>query len=250
MFSCTEEVKTDLDNKILIESFINIGRLDNKIEIRLFSPLSKSGSAPLITPQSTQIVNLTKGISLFPKFESTGIFLLNSESLDLGEGDNLELRINYEGNRIFASTKVPETIKNIKLDGEKLKINYILDGIPNRISLSWDKENDPDYFLVQIDTASKDPDIIEEDRINSDPSNPYLDRVGIPITDSEIEITYPSVEYFGRHKIILYHISRDFYELYINPVQGSYNKLNQSVINGLGIFTAMNSDTIYFNVIP
>ncbi len=248
--SCREELRTDLNDKILIESFIMHGQDNNTIEIRLFSPLSKSDSSPLITPQNTQISNLSKNVVLFPEFESNGIFKLDSRALKLGEEDILELRINYKGEEIYASTTVPNRTQEIELSNPDLKINYIVDAIPNRITMRWTPESDPDYYLIEIDTASKNPQKINDDRINSDPSNPYINKIGFPISGSEIEISYPSVGYFGRHRIVLHHISKDFYDLYNNPVQGSYNKLNQSVVNGLGIFTAINSDTIYFRVVP
>ncbi len=250
IYSCKEEIRTDLNDKILVESFIKHGQLHNTIEIRLFSPLSDVEPAPLFTPVNTQILNLSKNVSLFPEFESTGVFKLNSESLRLGEEDILELRINYNDETIIATTTIPNRTFSINLSNPDLKINYVVDAIPNRITLRWEPEFAPDYYLVEIDTATNNPVAINPDRINSDPENPYINRIGIPFSGSEIEISYPAVTHFGRHRVVLYHISKDFYDLYNNPVQGSYNKLNQSVINGLGIFTAMNSDTIYFRVIP
>ena len=251
MISCQEQIRTDLEQKILVESFIRFGSDSNTLEIRLFTPLSQSNESPFKTPQSTQIINVSKNVELFPEFISEGIFKISSEQLKLGEEDILELRINYEGQTIYSRTKVPSRTSDMRLSDDELKINYVVDAVPIRINLVWTSNIEENYYLIQIDTASRDPLMIDPDRIGTDPNSPYLDiaKIGVPISSNQVEISYPAVKYFGRHRLILYHISQEYYDLYNNPVQGSYNKLNQSVINGLGIFTAMNSDTIYFKVI-
>ena len=250
ILACREEIRTDLENQVLVESFINHGQDENYLSIKLFSPLSKEEDFPFITPQSTRISNISKNVVIFPEFESSGSFILNSDALKLGEEDILELEISFNNRTIFANAIVPKPTRLMALNNEELKLNYVVDAVPNRINLSWEPYGDPDYYIVQIDTASENPDEIDGERIAVDPGDPYFNRVGIPVNASELEISYPAVNYFGRHRVVLFHISKDLYDLYNNPVQGSYNKLNQSVVNGLGIFTALNSDTLYFEVVP
>lgn len=249
LFSCGDEIRTDLQDQLLIESYIHFGQEENRISIRLFSPLSTIQEAPFYSPSTTRILNLSKGISTFPEFDTTGRYIINSTELNIEEGDNLQLQIDYEDIEVLAEAIIPSKPEIVELSEENLKINYIVDAIPERISCRWTTEME-NFFIVRIDTASFDPIEINERRINEDVGNPYANRIGFPIAENEVDISFPSVKYFGRHRLILYHISKDYYDLYYNPVQGSYNKVNQSVLNALGIFTAMNSDTIYFNVIP
>lgn len=248
--SCNDDQKDDLQDKVYVRSFIYYGQPENDLEIRLFTPLSRSSEAPFLTPQSTRIRNISKNVDVFPAFLNNGNFVLNSSSLFLGEEDVLELTINYQGNEISARTIVPTRPLGIELSEPELKINYIVDAIPDRITMSWLPQSEPDYYMFIIDTVGEIHQEINPNRINFDAANPYLNRMGQPITGSEVEISYPSVKFFGDHRIVLFHITKDYYDLYNNPVQGTYNKLSQSVINGLGIFTALNSDTIYFKVVP
>jgi hypothetical protein len=102
---------------------------------------------------------------------------------------------------------------------------------------------------VIIDTANNRNRLIDANRMSEDPANVFINRLRTPLSLSSIQITYPAVRYFGKHRILLYKIPKAYFDLYNNPVQGSYNKVNQSVINGLGIFAALHADTIYFDVV-
>ena len=55
---------------------------------------------------------------------------------------------------------------------------------------------------------------------------------------------------YGTHRVILYKVNDEYAELYEFQEQDSryFNEPPSNVINGLGIFTAFNSDTIYFEV--
>jgi hypothetical protein len=229
-FACNDDTRTDLRDKVFVESFIYFGQVENNLEIRLFTPLSRASEAPFLTPQSTRIRNVSKNVEVFPAFLSNGKYVLNSGSLFLGEEDILELTINYEGETVMAKTTVPSRPTEAALSEEELKINYIVDAIPDRITLSWLPQSNPDYYMFMIDTVGDNHQEINPDRINFDPTNPYINLMGQPIASREVEISFPSVRYFGDHRLILFHITKDYYDLYNNPVQGTYNVSELSAV--------------------
>jgi hypothetical protein len=57
-------------------------------------------------------------------------------------------------------------------------------------------------------------------------------------------------QYFGKHRLILYHVLPDYASLYSENSTSSQNLTNPStsIMNGYGIFTGLNSDTLYFTV--
>jgi len=57
-------------------------------------------------------------------------------------------------------------------------------------------------------------------------------------------------EYFGTHRIIIYHVLPDYADLYEQNSTSSQNLENPStsISNGYGIFTGLNSDTLYLEV--
>lgn len=245
-FSCVEEERSDLQKQVLIESFVYYGQQENYLEIKLFSPLSSHQTSPFLNPDRVLLTNLSKGVTVFPAFDTTGRYIIETENIELEEDETFQLVINYREETILAQSKVPLKPTGLEFDVDELKIDYVVEAVPDRINLSWNLDNE-NFYMVKIDTAEFEPDTINSGIINSDPG--YVSRLGISITNNEIEISYPDVKHFGWHKAIVFHISRDYYELYNNPVQGSYNKVNQTVANGLGIFTSFNSDTILFRVV-
>jgi hypothetical protein len=57
-------------------------------------------------------------------------------------------------------------------------------------------------------------------------------------------------QYYGTHRIILYHVLPDYATLYDSNSTSSQNLSNPStsILNGYGIFTGLNSDTLFVEV--
>ena len=68
-----------------------------------------------------------------------------------------------------------------------------------------------------------------------------------PTTASGLEIRAMEFQYFGRHRLILFHVLPDYASLYSDSQTSSQNLTNPStsIMNGYGIFTGLNSDTLY-----
>ena len=56
--------------------------------------------------------------------------------------------------------------------------------------------------------------------------------------------------YFGRYQVILYHVNQEFANLFDNPTMNSVNITEPptNIENGLGIFTGISADTLYFEL--
>ena len=71
-----------------------------------------------------------------------------------------------------------------------------------------------------------------------------------PTNSSEAEVRAMEFQYYGKHRIILYHVLPDYAKLYEANSTSSQNLSNPStsIVNGYGIFTGLNSDTLYLQV--
>jgi hypothetical protein len=72
-----------------------------------------------------------------------------------------------------------------------------------------------------------------------------------PTTASGLEINSNEFQYYGKHRLILFHVLPDYASLYSDTQTSSQNLTNPStsIVNGYGIFTGLNSDTLFINVI-
>jgi len=59
------------------------------------------------------------------------------------------------------------------------------------------------------------------------------------------------LEYFGTYRVIIFHVLPDYAKLYEQTNSSSQNLTNPStsIENGYGIFTGLNSDTLYIEVV-
>ena len=71
-----------------------------------------------------------------------------------------------------------------------------------------------------------------------------------PTNDNSLQIRSMDFQYYGQHRIVLYHVLPDYASLYELSESTSQNITNPStsITNGYGIFTGLNSDTLYLTV--
>jgi hypothetical protein len=100
----------------------------------------------------------------------------------------------------------------------------------------------PDYHRADISVNYKPDPIMAENAgrqakgFRKTPTNSNFDQIkGSDFT------------YYGRHRVILYHVLSDYATLYQQNSNSSQNLINPSsaIVNGYGIFTGINSDTLY-----
>jgi hypothetical protein len=71
-----------------------------------------------------------------------------------------------------------------------------------------------------------------------------------PTTSAGLQMRPQEFQYFGTHRLILYHVLPDYASLYDDKTASSQNLTNPStsIINGSGIFTGLNADTLYLEL--
>lgn len=109
----------------------------------------------------------------------------------------------------------------------------------------------PDYYRFDVGiTCNFNPrnDGSERGSLGIEPPS-QLFRVE-PTQNNTYEIGSQQFQYYGQHRIILYHINPEYALLYQDSGDNSLNLKSPptNVKNGLGIFTAISSDTLYLNV--
>jgi hypothetical protein len=118
--------------------------------------------------------------------------------------------------------------------------------MPDPISLTWYNPDASNYIVV-IENMESTLTAIRDFGDNVRPGNIFRKA---PTTSSGIEIQSMEFQYYGKHRLILYHVLPDYASLYSDKQFSSQNLTNPStsILNGYGIFTALNSDTLYLTV--
>jgi hypothetical protein len=118
--------------------------------------------------------------------------------------------------------------------------------MPVPVELKWKNDN-ASYYIVVIENMEPTPDPIRSFTDSTRPNFIFRER---PTTASGLELRPQEFQYFGKHRIILFHVLPDYASLYDNRISSSQNLTNPStsITNGYGIFTGLNADTLFLQV--
>ena len=171
------------------------------------------------------------------------------------EGVEYRLEFEFNGQKVSSSTEILTKPENFKQSVTQIQMSGIdfstrpptRPPMPDPVKLTW-TNNDNSYYMVVIENMETAPTSI----------NDYGDRVppnrsfrNAPTQTNQYEIQSMQFQYYGRHRLILYHLNSDYAALYNDTGNSSQNLTNPTtnILNGLGIFTGINADTLLLNVI-
>ena len=170
-------------------------------------------------------------------------------------GGRYDLRFAYNGKQVSAYTIIPSKPTNFAQSVTEISVTQITSstsstggfGDDSRVALTWDNA-DASYYVVVVQNMETNPEkIVDTVSTSSDTSRVFRNR---PTTGTEYDVNGRSFTYFGKHRLILYHINPDYASLYDNSTSSSQSLSTPStgIANGVGIFTAINADTLYLQV--
>jgi hypothetical protein len=178
-----------------------------------------------------------------------------TDSSVTGEGDEFTLSFVYNFRKVVATTSIPAKPVNFAASDDEISVMRWTEGSTpgfgsftsmEPISLTWDND-DNSYYIVVIECVEDVLDPVREYSDSIPPMGMFRKR---PTTSQGIEIRPQEFQYFGKHRIILFHVLPDYASLYDEKISSSQNLTNPStsIANGYGIFTGLNSDTLYIQV--
>ncbi|MBI9034302.1 MAG: DUF4249 family protein [Bacteroidales bacterium] len=117
-------------------------------------------------------------------------------------------------------------------------------GFTSNINLYWQNPEN-DYFLVIVENIETNPEPIRD----TDEERKLSFR-NEPVQTEGDQIRPNSFQFFGTHRVILYKLNPEYSLLYEDSGSSSQNMTNPitNIENGYGIFTGINSDTLFIEV--
>jgi len=172
------------------------------------------------------------------------------------EGTTYNLSFTYNSKNVSAFTYIPSKPQNMTQSTTEISLERMdstsgppSGGVtmPDPIEITWDNP-DGSYYLVLVENIETTLDPIRDFGDIEPPGNRFRKS---PTNSLSEELRPNDFQYFGTHRIILYHVLPDYAALYDRSSTSSQNLTNPStsIANGYGIFTGLNSDTLYVEVI-
>lgn len=203
--------------------------------------------------------------------EGQGYYISNQKTV-AKVGKTYDLAFNYLGQQISASTIIPPKPVNFTQDRTEVQRTAITVGAgPGQggfgpgslgtqdppVHLTWSNSTG-EYHFVIFDNIEDNPVPIINAQANNNnglPQGPGLLNRRIrnePTQADNNDIQAQSFQYFGNHRIVLFRLNPDYAALYKQTSTSTQNISTPptTITNGLGIFTGLNADTLYVNVVP
>jgi hypothetical protein len=248
--SCTDENASGVSPRAVVEAYLAAGK---PIEVTV----SKEG---LFENSTKDTIEYIDGLTLKINDGNNNYFLhstgngkyVSDESVIVAAQQIYSLDFVYDDLELTASTLVPSSPKGFRLSTDEVVIETptpvpgTMPVRPDPVYVSWENP-DNDYHLVVVNVIEENPEEI------STTGRPV--RIGgsfrnEPNTGTSYEIGQISFKYYGKHAVILYKLNPEYSTLYDDSGSSSLNLKApySNITNGLGIFTGMNADTLYLNV--
>lgn len=185
--------------------------------------------------------------------ESLGDGLYIDSALVVTEGTTYAISFQFNGKTVSAYTYIPvkplemtQSVTSIAIEKQDSTSGPPSQSMPDPVEISW-SNTDGSYYLLVVENMEEELEAIRDFGDDAPPGNRFRKS---PTTLGLEEIRAMDFQYYGTHRIILYHVLPDYATLYEDNSTSSQNLTNPStsIVNGYGIFTGLNADTLYIEV--
>ncbi len=176
-------------------------------------------------------------------------------NLFISKNGTYGLRFAYNGKTVSATTSIPPKPTGYSESTDTMSIVQEGTGAtggggglggyrPNPFIMSWSNP-DASYYIIVVENIEVNPVAINL----NETAPPRIFR-NQPTQSNQYQINSREFHFYGRHRMILYHLNPDYASLYNNDGSSSLNLTNPqtNLTNGLGIFTGLNADTLMVTI--
>lgn len=232
-------------NKPVVESYLIPGQvLSIKVyQQKALTDTTTYGAA--LTGLSISVSDGSKSVKLTES--ASGTYTYADQSF-IATGKTYTMQFTYAGVEISATTIMPGKPADFTLSDSIFHVPSTINPLYADVARASIKWSNPDslYHLLVFKNLDNDPYYISYIRSNNKPSFQInAERA------SYYNLVQSSFNYYGHYKVILMRVNQEYINiLTTNITRDSQALLNEptNVTNGLGIFTAMQTDTLSLRV--
>jgi hypothetical protein len=266
---CTELSPEATNNKPVVEAFL-IPNMPFTVKITTDKPYTKDDStkAMPITNLNVKITD-SQGKVIGLNYTKDGNYV-SAATAKVGQaGSVYQLSFTYNGQSINAQTIIPGKPTGFTIDKSEIVIaqtdltnnnNGGIFGVGNgsgigglgneAVQLKWTNPNNLYHFFSTQNTTSN-PESVTKLPPNIIAIDDFAGAYKAPPQKGTKANLYTSdFKTFGRYAVVLFRVGSEYANLFNNDNSSSQNITTPptNVRNGLGVFTGINSDTLYLNV--
>ena len=242
-----ENINPDFEDIPVVEGYLHAGQ---PLEIKVSRQVSYSNDAVYSSDNLDSLSVRVFDGNLYYDLIPIGEGQYTHSNINVEQLNTFELNFNYNNSPVFSETTIPKKPENFLSTTSNI---YASDDIftsndPSEIEFYWDNPDGSYYFLLIENIESNPTPIYENDNFSN--INQLFKLT--PTQSDYYSMKTRRFSYYGNHRIILFHINSDLAALYEENDNTSQNITNppSEINNAYGIFSGINDDTIYVNVLP
>ena len=253
--ACTKEIITiDDDSDVpVVEAFLEPGK-EVSVKLSKMLPFSEDEYTGSLTIDTAEVYINYNGTDylLTPVSDEPGKYVSLDSALTATAGGSYNLYFSYNGYTITSTTSIPSQPVNVGLSSTTLRIDPTVMGpgsIQDPMTITWENP-DNTYYLIVVEYLESTYDPINEN-MNLENFDQFQKVSTDPVSVNSYNLdTRQHLVFFGSYKVIIYKVNEEYVNLYENVSQSSLNLTEPltNIENGLGIFTGINSDTLFLEV--
>jgi len=237
----------------VVEAYLFAGNPMDSIKITQSNSYASTDTT--VTTLDDLQVSISDGTNSYSLTPIGNGFYQNLE-VQVEENRNYTLEFTHENEQISAETYVPVK-KEVSISATEISMEKIVQGsfpnfgdIPDPVELTWNN-SEGDYYYVLVENLEKNPEPTNEFFASDEFQNRGFRFISEPqIMDFYSINPRREIQQFGRHRIIVFRVNPEYALLYESSGNTSttITQPPSNVVNGLGIFTGVSSDTVFLQV--
>lgn len=251
---CTQAAAVQDAKQIVVQAYLFAGEPVRDVFVGTSFAVGSTDSTNI--PVSTATVTLTqnagKQFILTPTAGKAGYYSFAGEALEVRSGDVFRIDVRVGDASVYATTTVPSKPDSVGLSRASITLQVNTISTPrgsftqlitsDSVVAMWPNDAKEYYYTV---TTSIDPA-----RVQLRTDSLRFQCLSEPTTESRQRIATPELRYTGLHSVKVYHVNKEYADLYKSRAQDS-RTLSEPLTNikgGLGVFSAFASDSAVFTV--
>ena len=236
-------------NLVVIRAYLYAGQPVTDITITGTLALgSQDTLAPPINDAQVYLLKDGTRYDLVPSEGDSGYYHYEGSDLTVNEGDEFEIGVVYFGRTATGSTVVPPAPENVVASSDTLIVSTSRfpgeEQTGTTLEMSWDQVESALWY-VMVENIDADPEPIIRGGFFGGGGRRFIFP---PTTSNEYTVRTITLTYYGNHRVSVYRINQEYADLYGSRQQDSrdLNEPLTNIRNGLGVFSAFNSQEVHF----
>lgn len=243
MVACKKEVASTTTNEPVVEAYLIPGEA---VTVKLYYQKGLTDTSTYGSPITGQQLTISNGSTTETLTETASGTYTYSDASFVKTGLTYSLSFKYQGTTVSASTTVPtkpENFKSLYTSGTVSALDMSARADTLNI-YTWSNPDSLNHVIVFKDTSALP--IAVDARAVGQKVNFELNAK----TAASYVVTPGNFNYSAGYRVILFRINQEYVNILKSNAAGANSKdlLNTptNVVNGLGIFTSMQGDTLYY----